>query len=107
MESPDAYRSEDVAIIGDVLDVVKTARYQFGTIAHMGEDLEHSVAGMHAWLQRPLAFFSDPRNITYMAAAIITAAAMLNYLRARQSARAQLSPNAARLLTLVASALRR
>jgi hypothetical protein len=82
MEHMHAYSEEDFPVIGEVLDVVKTARYQFGTIAHMSEDLEHSVAGLRGWLERLQVFFSDRRNITYTAASIVAVAALLNFLRA-------------------------
>jgi hypothetical protein len=86
MEFQETHGDEDFAIIGEVLDVVKTARYQFGTLAHMGEDLEHSVSGLRSWLERLHGFFSDRRKATYTAASIIAAAALLNLLRAWSSA---------------------
>lgn len=87
MEYPYTHRDEDFPVIGDVLDAVKTARYQFGTLAHMGEDLEHSVAGLRAWLAGLQRFFSDSRNVAYTAASVIAAAALLNHLRGWVSAR--------------------
>jgi hypothetical protein len=86
MERMHAYPNEDLPIIGDVMDVVKTARYQFGTLAHMGEDLEHSVAGLREQLRGLLSFFSRRRNVFYTAAAIIAAAVFLDYARGWASA---------------------
>jgi len=81
------FHDEDFPVIGEVLDVVKTARYQFGTIAHMGEDLEHSVAGLHLWLEKVQVFLSRPGNAARTAAAIVAAAAALNLARGWLSAR--------------------
>jgi hypothetical protein len=89
MEYPYTHRDEDFPIIGEVLDVVKTARYQFGTLSHMSEDLEHSVSGLRTWLEEVQRFFSDRRNITYTAASIIATAALLNYMRGWSSVRDQ------------------
>lgn len=81
MERMYGFPDEDFPIIDDVLDVVKTARYQFGTLAHMGEDLEHSVVGLREWLAEILAFFSRRRNVVYTAVSIIAVAAFLDYMR--------------------------
>jgi hypothetical protein len=87
MEHLDAYLDDDFPVIGEVLDAVKTARYQLGTLSHMSEDLEHSVAGLRAWLEKILLFFSDRRNITLVAASVIVAASLLNHLRGWVNAR--------------------
>ena len=81
MESTHAFPEEDYPVISDVLDVVKTARYQFGTLAHMGEDLEHSVIGLRERLREILEFFSKRGNIVYTAAAVIATAALLDFIR--------------------------
>lgn len=86
MERIYGYPDEDFPIIDDVLDVVKTARYQFGTLAHMGEDLEHSVVGLRDRLGEILSFFSQRRNVIYTAAAVITLFTLLDYLRGWTSA---------------------
>ncbi|MEW6552729.1 MAG: hypothetical protein AB1384_00390 [Actinomycetota bacterium] len=77
---------ESIPVIDDVLDVVKTARYQFGTLAHMGDDLEHSVVGLREQLGGILSFFSRRRNVMYTAAAVIAAAVLLDYARGWTSA---------------------
>jgi hypothetical protein len=81
MEYRYPYGEENIPIIDDVLDAVKTARYQFGTLAHMGEDLEHSVTGLREGLKEILEFFSDRRNVAYTAAAIIATAVLLDFVR--------------------------
>jgi hypothetical protein len=76
----DEYLDEDFPIIGEVLDTVKAARYQFGTLSHMSEDLEHSVAGLRAGLESVQEFLSDRRKVTYVAASVILTAAFLNFV---------------------------
>jgi len=77
MVFPQAHRDDDLPFIGDALDVVKTARYQFGTLAHTGEDMEHSAAGLRDWLEGLQRFLSDSRKVARTAAAIIATAALL------------------------------
>lgn len=87
MNDEDTGYREDFPAIDDVLDAVKTARYQLGTLSHMSEDLEHSVTRLRAFLERVLYFFSDRRHITFVAAGVIAAASLLNYLRGWLSSR--------------------
>ena len=72
---------EDFPVIGEVLDTVKTARHQLGTVSHMSVDLEHSVAELRAFLEKVLSFFSDRRRVTLIAAGIIAVASLVNFLR--------------------------
>ncbi|RJP27081.1 MAG: hypothetical protein C4536_14395 [Actinobacteria bacterium] len=83
----DEYLAEDISVISDVLDTVKTARYQLGTLSHMSEDLEESVTVLRDWLEKLLLFFSERRNVTLVAVSIILAAATLNHLRGWVNAR--------------------
>lgn len=86
MEYEDLLSGESMPVIDDVLDVVKTARYQFGTLAHMGEDLEHSVVGLREQLKEILSFFSERRNVVLTAAAVIATVTLLDFLRGWTSA---------------------
>ena len=81
MENLHEYHGEDFSVIGEVLDTVKSARGQLGTLSHMSEDLEDSVTGLRDWLEKVLLFFSQRRNITLVAASIVIAAALVNHLR--------------------------
>ena len=78
---------DEFPVITEVLDTVKTARYQLGTISHMSEDLETSVARLRAFLERVLAFLSDNRRVTFVAAGFIAAASLLNLVRGWFSSR--------------------
>jgi len=68
-------------VIGEALDTVKTARHQLGTVSHMSVDFEHSVADLHAFLEKVHSFLSDRKRVTLVAAGIIAAASLANYLR--------------------------
>ncbi len=81
------YMEEGLTVIDEVLDLVRTSRGQLGTLSHMSEDLEHSVAGLRAALEGVLSFFSERRNITLVAVSVIVAASLLNHLRGWVSAR--------------------
>jgi hypothetical protein len=81
MEFQHAQGDEDIAVIREALDVVKTARYQFGTLTHMSDDLESSVGGLRSWLQGVQEFLSDGRNVALAAASIIAAAVCIDYAR--------------------------
>jgi hypothetical protein len=72
---------DDFPVIGEVLDTVRTARHQLGTVSHMSVDLEHSVAELRAFLEKVLSFFSDRKRVTLVAAGIIAVASLANYLR--------------------------
>jgi RecA/RadA recombinase len=87
METNSGYPDEDFSVIGEVLDTVRSARGQLGTLSHMSEDLEDSVAGLRDWLEKVLLLFSDRRNITLVAASVIITAALINHLRGWVDAR--------------------
>jgi len=81
METMPGYHEDGFSVIGEVLDTVRSAHGQLGTLSHMSEDLEDSVTGLRDWLEKVLLFFSQRRNITLVAASVITAAALVNHLR--------------------------
>ena len=81
METMPGYSDQDFHVIGEVLDTVRSARGQLGTLSHVSEDLEESVTGLRDWLEKVLRFFSQRRNVTIVAASVIAAAALLNYMR--------------------------
>ncbi len=87
METTHGYSGEGIPLIGEVLDTVRSARGQLGTLSHVSEDLEGSVAGLRGWLEKVLQFFSYRRNVTVVAVSIIATAALLNYLRGWSYAR--------------------
>lgn len=81
MEPLDAYLDEELSAIVDVLDTVKAARHQLGTLSHMSEGLEGSVEDLKAWLRGVQLFFSDRRRVALTAASIILVASLINLLR--------------------------
>ncbi len=82
MGSERAQRGEDLPVIDEVLDAMKATRNQFGTIAHMGGDVERSLSGMRALRDRLQLFSADRSRAWKAAAAVIAAAAALSFVRA-------------------------
>jgi hypothetical protein len=85
MEREGTRNGEDRPAIGEVLDAVKAARHQFGTLAHAGGGTELSLPGLRAWRERMQLFLSDRRRPGKAAAAVIAAAAVLSLARGRLS----------------------
>lgn len=67
----------------DVLDSVKTARYQIDTLSHVSDDLAGFVEGLGDWTERLEAFLTDPSRAAVVAASVITLIVLIGYLRAR------------------------
>ena len=93
-----AHHERERPLIGEALYAVQSARYQFGTIAHAGEDLEHPAAWLRLRLEGAHRFLSRPGNAALIAAAIIAAAAALDLARGWRSARRAPDPLLYRLL---------
>jgi hypothetical protein len=87
MDFEDFNPGEELTVVDEVLDAVKAARYQLGTLSHMGEDVENSVARLRAWIEDVLLFFAERRNVELAAFAVIAAAVLINHLRGWVSAR--------------------
>lgn len=83
--------------MGEALDAVKATRYRFGTMAHAGEDLEYSVAGLRLRLEQAHRFLSRPGNAARTAAAIIAVAAAVDLARGWLSLRRRPAPFMRRL----------
>jgi hypothetical protein len=66
----------------DMLDSVKTTRYQIGTLSHMSEDIDTFLNKIRYFFNKVEAFFSHRSNAALVAAAIIASLISVNYLRA-------------------------
>jgi hypothetical protein len=71
----------------DMLDSVKTTRYQIGTFSHMSDEIDTFLDKVRDFTNRLEGFFSERGNIALVAYAVIALLVLVNYLRGWFAAR--------------------
>ncbi len=66
----------------DMLDSVKTTRYQIGTFSHMSDEVDTFLDKLRGYTDNMEGFFSDRGNAVLLAGAIIASLVLINYIRA-------------------------
>ena len=74
-------------MIEEALDAAKSTRLRLGTFSHLGEGPDPALEERFPFPHEALDFFSRPVNATLIAASLIAAAVLLDYVRGRLEAR--------------------
>ncbi len=74
-------KDDGVPLVEDLTDLVKSARFQIGTISHGGGDLRSLLAGPADLAERTGRFLSRPGPAALVASGILALACVANFLR--------------------------